>query len=154
MFSVLTSRLLTKQITKWDTLKSTYLHLYKYTTQNPSPVKVLINPVTQYRRCEFESHSCDTTLCDKVCQWLAAGRWFSPGTPVSSTNKTDCHDMTELLLKNKCLDQSVSTLIFTAFQHIILSSRYFNYVLSAHFTPFNKTNYKMRYSFHYFLVQR
>jgi hypothetical protein len=21
----------------------------------------------------------DTTLCDKVCQWLAAGRWFSPG---------------------------------------------------------------------------
>jgi hypothetical protein len=29
-----------------------------------------------------------TTLCDKVCQWLAAGRWFPPGTPVSSTNKT------------------------------------------------------------------
>jgi hypothetical protein len=24
---------------------------------------------------------------------------FSPGTPVSSTNKTDCHDITELLLK-------------------------------------------------------
>jgi hypothetical protein len=22
-----------------------------------------------------------TTLCDKVCQWLATGRWFSPGTP-------------------------------------------------------------------------
>jgi hypothetical protein len=20
----------------------------------------------------------DTTLCDKVCQWLATGRWFSP----------------------------------------------------------------------------
>jgi hypothetical protein len=32
------------------------------------------------------------TLCDKVCQWLATGRWFSPGTPVSSTNKTDHHD--------------------------------------------------------------
>jgi hypothetical protein len=30
-----------------------------------------------------------TTLCDKVCQWLAAGRWISLGTPVSSTNKTD-----------------------------------------------------------------
>jgi len=30
-----------------------------------------------------------TTLYDKVCQWLATGRWFSPGTPVSSTNKTD-----------------------------------------------------------------
>jgi hypothetical protein len=31
----------------------------------------------------------------KVCQWLVAGRWFSPGTPVSSTNKTDHHDITE-----------------------------------------------------------
>jgi hypothetical protein len=34
----------------------------------------------------------DTTLCDKVYEWLARGRWFSPGTPVSSTNKTDRHD--------------------------------------------------------------
>jgi hypothetical protein len=25
--------------------------------------------------------------------------WFSPGPPVSSTNKTDCHDITEILLK-------------------------------------------------------
>ena len=41
----------------------------------------------------------DTTLCDKVCQWLATGRWFSPGTLVSSTNKTDRHDITEMLLK-------------------------------------------------------
>ena len=42
--------------------------------------------------CEFESCSLwdvlDTTLCDKVCQWL----WFSPGT---------CHDITEILLKVK-----------------------------------------------------
>jgi hypothetical protein len=38
-------------------------------------------------------------LCDKVCQWLAAGQWFSPGPPVSSTNITDCHDITEILLK-------------------------------------------------------
>jgi hypothetical protein len=40
-----------------------------------------------------------TTLCDKVCQWLATGQWFSPGPPVSSINKTDCHDITEILLK-------------------------------------------------------
>ena len=33
-----------------------------------------------------------TTLCDKVCQWLATGRWFYPGPPVSSTNITDRHD--------------------------------------------------------------
>ena len=41
----------------------------------------------------------DTTLCDKVCQWLATGRWFSPGTLVSSPNKIDRHDITEILLK-------------------------------------------------------
>jgi len=28
-----------------------------------------------------------------------AGLWFSPGTPVSSSNKTDRHDATEILLK-------------------------------------------------------
>jgi len=28
-----------------------------------------------------------------------AGQWFSPGTPVSSTNKTDHHDITKILLK-------------------------------------------------------
>jgi len=33
-----------------------------------------------------------TALCDKVCQ-------FSPGTPVSSTNKADRHNITEILLK-------------------------------------------------------
>ena len=27
------------------------------------------------------------------------GRWFSPGTPVFSTNKTDHHDIAEILLK-------------------------------------------------------
>jgi hypothetical protein len=39
------------------------------------------------------------TLCDKDCQWLAAGQWFSPGTPVSSTKKTVRHDITKILLK-------------------------------------------------------
>ena len=28
-----------------------------------------------------------------------AGRWFSPGTLVSTTNKTDRHDITEILLQ-------------------------------------------------------
>jgi hypothetical protein len=41
----------------------------------------------------------DTTLCDKVRQLLATGRWFSLGILVSSTNKTDSHDITEILLK-------------------------------------------------------
>jgi hypothetical protein len=32
-------------------------------------------------------------------QWLTTGQWFSPGIPVSSTNKTDSHDITDILLK-------------------------------------------------------
>ena len=39
-----------------------------------------------------------STLYDKVCQRLAAGRWFYMGTSVS-TKKTDRHDITEILLK-------------------------------------------------------
>ena len=41
----------------------------------------------------------DTTLYDKVCQWFATGQGFSPGTLISSTNKTDHHNITEILLK-------------------------------------------------------
>jgi hypothetical protein len=36
---------------------------------------------------------------DKVCQLLAHGRWFSPGTLASSTTKTGRHDIAEILLK-------------------------------------------------------
>ena len=36
---------------------------------------------------------------DKVYQLLAHGRWFSSGTPVSSTTKTGRHDIAEILLK-------------------------------------------------------
>ena len=50
-----------------------------------------------HQRCEFESRSwrivLDTTLYDKVCQWLAAGRLFSP------IIKSDRHNATEILLK-------------------------------------------------------
>jgi len=52
-----------------------------------------------------------TTLYDKLCQWLAAGRWFSLGTAVSSTNKTDHQDITELLLK-VALNTITLTLLF------------------------------------------
>ena len=38
-------------------------------------------------------------VCDKVCQCLATCWLFSPGTPISSANKTDLHDITEILLK-------------------------------------------------------
>jgi hypothetical protein len=38
----------------------------------------------------------DRTLCDKVCHWLVTGQWYSM---ISSTNKTEFHDITEILLK-------------------------------------------------------
>jgi hypothetical protein len=43
----------------------------------------------------------EISWCDQFCQWLSTGLWFFStrlGTPVSSTNKTDCHDITEILL--------------------------------------------------------
>jgi hypothetical protein len=40
-----------------------------------------------------------TAASDKVYQLLAHGRWFSPGTPASSTTKTGRHDIAEILLK-------------------------------------------------------
>jgi hypothetical protein len=41
----------------------------------------------------------NTTLCDKICQWLGTGQWFSPDTSISDTNKTDHQDVAEILLK-------------------------------------------------------
>ena len=48
-----------------------------------------LSPLTLWVRIPPKRILLNITLCDKVCQWLAADRWFSPGTPVSSTNKTD-----------------------------------------------------------------
>jgi hypothetical protein len=55
--------------------------------------------LSHYTRVRISIRARCTTLCDKVCQWLATGRWFSPAPLVSSTNKTDRHDITEILLK-------------------------------------------------------
>jgi hypothetical protein len=55
-------------------------------------------------------------------QWLATGQWFSPGTPVPSTNKTDRHD----------IHMYVSCLIWT----LVCAMSYLNtcmcHVLSEH----------------------
>ena len=37
-------------------------------------------------------------MINKVGQWLSAGRWFSPNTPVSSTNKTDVFSFKPIFL--------------------------------------------------------
>ena len=38
-----------------------------------------------------------TAASDKAYMLRAHGRWFSSGTPASSTTKTDCHDRAEIL---------------------------------------------------------
>ena len=58
-----------------------------------------LSPLTLWVQILFRRSILDPTLCDKVCQWLVAGRWFSLDTLVSSTNKTDCYNITEILLK-------------------------------------------------------
>jgi hypothetical protein len=61
---------------------------------------ILLSPLTLWVRIQLRRGVLDTTLCDKLCQWLAVGRWFSQGTPVSSTNlKTELHNIAEILLK-------------------------------------------------------
>jgi hypothetical protein len=87
--------------------------------------------------CEFELHSwrgvLDTTLCDKVCQWLTTGWWFSPGPPFSSTNKTDRHDINEILLKVALnnINQPVSYILFSlkCISYILFSLKCISYIL-------------------------
>ena len=57
--------------------------------------KILLNISISTHLCVWRG-VLDTTLCDKVCHWLATGQWFSPGTPVSSTNKTESHDISSV----------------------------------------------------------
>jgi hypothetical protein len=56
---------------------------------------------------------CTSTLCDKVYQWLATGRWISPDTTVSSTNKTDHHGIAKILLK-----AVLNTITHSTYQYI------------------------------------
>ena len=58
-----------------------------------------ILPLTLWVRLRFRRGLFNTIFCEKVCQWLTTGWWFSLGILVSSTNKTDRHDITEILLK-------------------------------------------------------
>jgi hypothetical protein len=53
------------------------------------------------RLCSLQKKGCTrlAAASDKVHQLLAHGRWFSPGTPASSTTKTGRHDIAEILLK-------------------------------------------------------
>ena len=52
------------------------------------------------RLCKLQKWVHSTgSASDKAYQLLAHDRWFSPGTPASSTTKTGRHDIAEILLK-------------------------------------------------------
>jgi hypothetical protein len=56
-----------------------------------------ISPLTLWFRIPLMARC--TTLCDKVRQWFPAGWWFSQCTAVSSANKTDHRDISEIFFK-------------------------------------------------------
>jgi hypothetical protein len=66
----------------------------------------------------------------RVYQFLAHGRWFSPGTPASSTTKIGRHDIAEILLKVALSTKNhqiyESKWIKNAFYKIKLNSRMFS----------------------------
>jgi hypothetical protein len=60
---------------------------------------------------------------DKAYQLLAHGRWFSPGTPASSTTKTGRHDIAEILLK-VALRHQKSKSVFGEFIIMLVVAKY------------------------------
>jgi hypothetical protein len=44
-----------------------------------------LSPLMLWVRIPLRRSVLNTALCDKVCQWLAAGQWFSPPIKLTST---------------------------------------------------------------------
>ena len=102
-----------------------------------------LSPLTLWVWIPLRQGLLDTTLCVKVCQWVAIGWWFSPGTPASSTNKTDRHNITEILLNvalsTISLILNVCTKVFMQLQllnwsHPISLRRPTSYLCKIHLT--------------------
>ena len=54
-----------------------YLNLQLTMQSVPITTKVVSSNIAH-----IKVYLLDTTVCDKVCQWLATGMWFSPSTPM------------------------------------------------------------------------
>ena len=82
--------------------------------------------------CEFESRSGRGVqhYVIKVCQWLATGRWFSQDPLVSSTNKTDSHDII------KSPKQHLETFCFCSVSSSSSSSSSYYYYYYYYSPPF------------------
>jgi len=71
----------------WSRYHGSWIYNY-LSNQCLSPLK-LQNQIPLMARCTRSN----------VCQWFATSQYFSLHTPVSTTNKADRHDITEILLK-------------------------------------------------------
>jgi hypothetical protein len=75
----------------------------------------------------------DTHFIDKIeekqildpsaCELLVTDRCFSPGTPVSFTNKTDHHDIAEIFLKVALnpITQTITSMFLLKFSLLIVT---------------------------------
>ena len=61
--------------------------------------------------------------CDEVCQWHVTGQWFSLDTLVSSTNRTDHQNITEILFK-VVLNTIIIPLMFRYWFNFSLANSY------------------------------
>ena len=59
-----------------------------------------LSPLMLWVRIPLRRGVLKTTLCDKACQWLTARQWFSTGTLVFSTNKTDSQNISENIVES------------------------------------------------------
>ena len=104
----------------------------------PLPIlTIAVAPIPPMARCTRYYFMC--------CQWLAAGRWFSPDSSVSSNNKSDCHDITEILLK---VELSTNTLTITH-SRVFISSR----ITSGHLTLSGRLHLEVELLRYYLFAQ-
>jgi hypothetical protein len=73
---------------------------------------------------------------------LAHGRWFSPGTPASSTTKTGRHDIAEILLKVALNTKSLKKTLLKNYENMFFEKlRSFNINNKLFLYSKIKTNY-------------
>jgi hypothetical protein len=80
----------------WQKMKSSVVFIKYFHVLITGICFIFVSPLMLWVRISLRRVVFVTTLCDKAYQWLATGWWVSPGF---STNKSDCHHITEILLK-------------------------------------------------------